>query len=264
MNEDAIGVLDSGVGGLTITKELIKLLPEESVCYISDSLNTPYGSKNSEEIYLLSEKLIRFLIAKKVKLIVIACNTITVSCIERLRIAFPLMPIVGTVPIIKKAVIESKNKRVGILSTMRTARSEYLQTLINTYGQGCFIINRGNDSLVPLIENNEADEEKITRVIKTVLRPFHEMQIDTLALGCTHFPLLREQIENEMGKYVLVLDSGAAIARQVARILDHNAIRTTNKEPVYDFYSTGENSIMNTYIKKYLKLNNYNIEKITL
>src|SRR5262245_22974677 len=125
MNNHPIGVLDSGLGGLTVLSSIVKELPNEQFIYIGDSKNTPYGKKTEEEIYHLSKRLIEFLLQKKVKLIVVACNTITVSCLERLRTDYPDMPIVGTVPVIKTAAAVSKNKCIGILSTTRTAQSDY-------------------------------------------------------------------------------------------------------------------------------------------
>src|SRR5579859_4755595 len=133
MSNYPIGVLDSGVGGLTVLNAIVQELPHESVVYIGDSRNTPYGAKTAEEIYHLSRKLIEFLREKKVKVIVIGCNTITVSCLDRLRSDYPVMPIVGTVPVIKTAAAVSTKKRIGILSTTRTAQSDYQKHLIEEF-----------------------------------------------------------------------------------------------------------------------------------
>src|SRR5205809_740298 len=111
-----IGILDSGLGGLTIGKEIIRELPNESIVSIGDSVNTPYGGKSAQELYQISKRMVAFLLKQKVKLIVVACNTITVSCLDKLRVDYPSMPLVGTVPVVKTAVAVTKNKKIGILS----------------------------------------------------------------------------------------------------------------------------------------------------
>ena len=133
MSSDSIGVIDSGLGGLSIWRQIVKKLPKESTIYLADSKNCPYGSNSSEEIYQLSKKLVTFLVQKKVKLIVLACNTITVSCLDKLRKEFPKTPIIGTVPVIKTASEITKNNKIGVLSTARTARSKYQKKLIKTF-----------------------------------------------------------------------------------------------------------------------------------
>src|SRR6266480_7134956 len=143
MNNNPIGILDSGVGGLTVLQALVHELPHESAIYNGDSHNTPYGAKSEEEIYRLSKRLIEFLLKKEVKLIVIACNTITVTCLDKLRSEYPNVPIVGTVPVIKTAAEVSKNKRIGILSTTRTAQSTYQKRLIEEFANGCTVFNHG-------------------------------------------------------------------------------------------------------------------------
>jgi glutamate racemase len=122
MNDRPIGILDSGIGGLTIAKEIITQLPQESIVYIGDSKNAPYGPQTSEQIYKHAKKLMKFLIDRDVKIVVIACNTITVNCIKKLREDYSTMPIIGTVPVVKTAAEVSRNKRIGILSTSQTAK----------------------------------------------------------------------------------------------------------------------------------------------
>ena len=243
MNNNPIGILDSGLGGLTVWKEIAALLPHESTVYIADSQNTPYGAKSHEEIYHLSKRLIEFLLTKQAKVIVIACNTITVSCLDRLRNDYPNLPIIGTVPVIKTAVEITKNKKIGVLSTTGTAESQYQKELIHKFAGGINVINLGTDELVPLIEKGELEGEKIDAILQNVLFKFKEAEVDALALGCTHFPLLRSQMEKILGSSVRVLDSGQAIARQVKRILEHNQIIAEEKEPKYEFYTTGDSEI---------------------
>lgn len=243
MNNNPIGILDSGLGGLTVWKEVVKLLPHESIMYIGDSLNTPYGAKSEEDIYRLSKKIVDFLLSKHVKLIVIACNTITVSCLDKLRDDYPDIPIVGTVPVVKTAVERTKNNRIGILSTTRTATSTYQRNLINEFAGGCDVFVHGTDELVPMIEKGEVEGERINLVLKKVLTQFQKEQVGTIALGCTHFPFLKQQMQEILGPEVTILDSGAAIARQVKRVLENNNALTEQKHPTYEFYTTGNPAI---------------------
>lgn len=239
MNNAPIGVLDSGVGGLSIWKEIVSQLPNESTIYVADSVNCPYGNKSSETIYRLAKRLVKFLILKKVKLIVLACNTITVSCLDKLREDFPNIPIVGTVPVVKTAAEKTQKKRIGILSTSATAKSRYQKDLIKKFALGCKVFNIGTDKLVPSIEQGEIGASMI-RIIEAELQPFIKAEIDVLALGCSHFPFLKEKMQKILGNNVLILDSGAAIARQVKRILIANQAISSSKITKHRFYTTGD------------------------
>jgi glutamate racemase len=239
MNDKPIGILDSGIGGMTVAKEVITLLPNESLIYIGDSRNTPYGALSAEVIHTYARKMVMSLLQKDVKLIVIACNTITVHCIDDLRREFPQVPIIGTVPVVKSAAERSKSKRIGILSTSQTARSAYQKDLIDTYADGCTVFTHGTDDLVPLIENMVLDGEEMEKVLTHVLEKFKKERVDTLALGCTHFPLVRSSMQRILGKDILLLDSGEAIARHVKRILSKNNNLSTTNKGTYTFYTTG-------------------------
>ncbi len=238
MNNQPIGILDSGVGGLSILREITKKLPNESIIYVADSKNCPYGTKTKEEIYKLARRLVEFLVKKDCKLIVVACNTITVSCIDSLRIDFLGLPIIGTVPVIKTACEKTKNKKVGILSTSKTAESQYQKYLIQKFAGDCDVLNLGNDNIVPMIEKRTA-RRKIIRLLRHEFQPFIEKGIDTLVLGCSHFPLIADLITEIIGNEVEILDSGGAIARQVERILRAENLLSGSKISKQMFYTTG-------------------------
>lgn len=242
-----IGILDSGVGGLSIVSKLIETLPNESFIYIADSANCPYGLRKEEEIFSLSKRLIEFLISKDCKIIVIACNTITVSSIDKLRKEFPDIPIVGIVPVVKTAVSRTKSKKIGIFSTMVTANSDYQKNLIGKWGEDCSILNLGSSTLVPLIE--KLDFEGIDNVLEQELKPFKDAGIDTLALGCSHFPLIKDQIQKYLPD-VLILDSAEAVSHQVRRILEHNNLFSDSKIPTYNFYTTGDLEQIEKFLDK--------------
>lgn len=242
MNNQPIGILDSGVGGLTIWREIVKELPNEPTIYLADSKNCPYGTRSEEEIYHLAKRLARFLLGQKVKLIVVACNTITVSCIDKLREEFKEVPIVGTVPAIKTAAKESKNKKIGILSTFTTAQSRYQKNLIDKFAKDCEIVSISASELVPYVERGEIEEEKVQRLTKKILKKFLLKDVDTIVIGCSHFPFLKRVIQEVMGDKVTILDSGEAIARQVRRVLTNDNILSLLNKSSYEFYTTGDAS----------------------
>lgn len=241
MKQRPIGILDSGIGGLSIWQELVSQLPHEAMVYVADSAYCPYGSRDAQNIYELSRRIVQYLIqTHNVKLVVIACNTVTVSALDRLRADFPQVPIVGIVPVIKTAAEKSKNKEIGILSTQITAQSTYQKHLIASFAHSCVVTNVGTNDLVPLVENGEIQGEKTRKILAGVLKEFQEVGVDTIALGCSHFPFLRTEIQKILGRNVQLLDSAGAVARQVHRILEKNKQEGRVIEPVDLLYTTGE------------------------
>lgn len=236
-NNSPVGILDSGVGGLSVWQEIAKHLPQEQTLYVADSANAPYGTKSEEEIFRLASRVIEFLLTKQVKLIVAACNTITVSCIDRLRQAYPQIEIVGVVPAIKTAVALSKRKKIGVLTTERTAKSSYQHDLIKKFARKCEVITVGTNKLVPLIERGE--EGQIREALPTILKPFTERDIDVVVLGCTHYPLIAAFLQVEMGREVLLVDSGEAIARRVEVLLTKHKLKSKQKTAESRFFTTG-------------------------
>jgi glutamate racemase len=245
-----IGIIDSGIGGLSVWKQITTLLPEESTRYVADSKNIPYGDKSEEEIYTLAKPLMMALLDKDVKLIVIACNTLTVSALNRFRKDFPSIPIIGTVPVVKTAAALSKNKKIGILSTKRTADSAYQKQLIDQFALGCEVTNVGTNVLVPMVESGDIDMV----VLEKELKPFTEAGIDTLALGCTHFPFLKDQIQDIVGNTVHILDSGDAIARQVRRVIQQEGIESEAVQGTHKFYTTGDEEQFTKQLQRLVSL----------
>ena len=242
-----IGIIDSGVGGLSLTSVLIKKLPKESVIYLADSHNCPYGEKSKAEIYSLTKKMVKFLLKKKIKLLVIACNTITVTAIDRLRKEFKQIPIVGIVPVIKTAQEKTTNGKIGVFSTIITAKSSYQKDLISKFAKDSTIINVGSSSLVSLIE--KGDMETINKVLQQELEIFKENNIDTLVLGCSHFPLIKNQIRKLLPD-VLILDSSEAVTRQVKRILKSDKRLSSSQNSDYNFLTTGNKEFFAKFVNK--------------
>lgn len=234
----AIGILDSGFGGLSVYRDIAEFLPHESTVYIGDHAYTPYSMKPRSVIHARVKKLIQFLRDKQVKLIVVACNTATVAGIDIYRGWFPDIPIIGVVPVIKTAAQVSKSKKFIVLSTVFTAHSAYQKKLIRTFANGCRVYNLGCTGLVSRVENGAINGTEVTKELRTILIPIVKKGADVIALGCTHFPFLKDQIRAIVGEDIAILDSGGAVARHVGRILEQNNIPAPASRGSHTFYST--------------------------
>lgn len=213
-----IGVFDSGVGGLTILKELLRELPDEHFLYFGDTGNCPYGVRPVAEIQELSRNAAQFLLDRGAKIIVVACNTASVSALAHLRDTFEC-PFVGVVPAIKPAAALTRTGRVGIAATEASARGDYLRQLIAEYANGVEVFAVGCPRLVLLAEAGILDGPEAESAIREYVAPLLEAGIDTLVLGCTHFPAMSEAFARVVGPGVTMIDSGAAIARQTRKVL---------------------------------------------
>lgn len=213
-----VGVFDSGVGGLTILKELLRELPDERFIYFGDTGNCPYGVRPVEEIQELSRNGARFLLDHGAKIIVVACNTASVSALANLRETFDC-PFVGVVPAIKPAAALTRTGRVGIAATEASARGDYLRQLIADHANGVEVFAVGCPRLVLLAEQGILDGTDAEAAIREYIAPILDAGIDTLVLGCTHFPAMQDAFARVVGSGVTVIDSGAAIARQTRRVL---------------------------------------------
>ena len=250
MNNAPIGVFDSGVGGLTILREIQRQLPAESIVYIGDTANCPYGGKSATEIHSLARQIMLQMRDLGAKLVVVACNTISVNCIADLRAEFPEMPIVGTAPAVKTASAVSKSRKIGVLSTVATANSPYQAMLVEQFASDCSVTNVGTNELVPRIERGAWSTE-LPDVLPAVLAPFRDAEVDALVLGCTHYPLLREEISEFLGPDVAVVDSGEAIARQVGRVLEANGLQNeSGLPPGYRYLTTADSPALDNVLAR--------------
>jgi glutamate racemase len=213
-----VGVFDSGVGGLTILVELLRELPEERFVYFGDTANCPYGVRAVEEIQQLSAAGVRFLVERGAKIIVLACNTASVSAVDYLRATFA-QPIVVVVPAVKPAAERTRTGRVGVAATEASARGDYLKGLIRRFAGGVRVLAEGCPRLVELAEAGQLDGPETEAAVRAYIAPMLAEGIDVLVLGCTHFPAMRDVFEGVAGPGVEVIDSGAAIARQTRRRL---------------------------------------------
>jgi len=253
MNNFPIGVIDSGSGGLSIWKDISVLLPNESIIYIGDHAYLPYSEKTTECIQNRVLKLIQFLLNKRVKLIVIACNTATVAGIDLYRQRFPDIPIVGVVPVIKTAATLTRTNNICVLSTKYTAKSNYQMELIKEFAPKATVFAIGSSRLVEYIESESDRTVSIIKELQEILAPVRRRNIDTIVLGCTHFPFIEKEIKKVMGLPLSFLDSGPAVARQVNRILEHNGLYTRNTSAKYVFYTTGNKKKVSIVYNKLLE-----------
>jgi len=226
--DSPIGVFDSGVGGLTILRELLRELPDERYVYFGDTGNCPYGVRTEEEIQALSVAAANFLLERGAKIIVVACNTASVSALATLRSTFDT-PFVGVVPAVKPAAEQTRTKRVGVASTEASAKGGYLQRLIRDHADGVEVLPVGCPRLVTLAEEGKLDGPEVEKTVHGYIQPLLDHGIDILVLGCTHFPAMRTVFERVAGPEVAIIDSGAAIARQTRRVLTERGWLVTER-----------------------------------
>ncbi len=225
-----VGVFDSGLGGISVLRELRRRLPGEDYLYFADSAWCPYGIRPPEEIRERSAKVVGDLIAAGAKVVVIACNTASAMVVFALRDAFPDVPLVGLEPAVKPAVERSRAGRVGVLATPRTVAGERLRWLIETYAAGVEVHRVAATGLVELVEEGILDGPEVDAALRPLLDPMIAVGVDKLVLGCTHYPFLRAPIERYMGSGVEVIDSGAAIARRLDAVLTGAGLRRERNE----------------------------------
>ena len=220
INNQPIGLFDSGIGGTSIWSAIHELLPNEDTIYLADSKNAPYGKKTKEEIIALSIKNTEFLLEKNVKLIVVACNTATTNAIKELRDLYKV-PFIGIEPAIKPAAIHSKTQTIGILATKGTLSSELFNKTVEKY-QDTHIIEQIGYGLVELIENGVLNSPEMEKLLHSYLQPMIEANIDYLVLGCSHYPYLIPLIKKIIPNHIQIIDSGEAVARQTQKIIEEN------------------------------------------
>ena len=229
MSEAPIGLFDSGVGGLSIFNEIRQLLPNESLVYFADSANAPYGEQGRDFIQKRSLEIISHLVALGCKVIVIACNTATTEAIQFLR-EHSSIPLIGVEPAIKPAVEFSQSKRVGVLATYRTVNSQRTQQLIELYAADTEVFLQACPGWVEFIEEN-SNSLMPPELLDRHVTPLLQNNIDTLVLGCTHYPFLREQIKAFVGDEVELIDTGKPVSQQLLRVLTMNELLNSQGRP---------------------------------
>ena len=248
MNNNSIGFFDSGIGGITIWESVNRLLPNENTIYLADSNNSPYGTKSYDELINISKENVDFLINKKCKLIVVACNTATTNSINFLRESYDL-PFIGIEPAIKPAALNTKTGKIGVLATKGTLGSSLFEKTSNIHGNKVEIIEQHGIGLVELIEKGIYSGSKIDSLLKEYLNPMIENDIDKLVLGCTHYPLIKDSIKKIINESIEIIECSEAVALQTKRILIKSNLINSNAEKSEKlFYTNGDKNVLNSLL----------------
>jgi glutamate racemase len=221
--ENPIGVFDSGVGGLSVLREIRRLLPHEDLLYVADSAHVPYGEKSNAFIEARSIAITEFFIRQQAKAIVVACNTATSAAVETLRARFDL-PIVAMEPAIKPAAAQSRSRIVGVLATSGTLKGERFATLRARHGNGVEILVQPCPGWVERVENGDLDSAETEAAVRRYVTPLLERGADTLVLGCTHYPFLIDLIQRVAGEQITLIDPSPAVARELQRRLQQQLL----------------------------------------
>jgi len=235
--QKSIGVFDSGIGGLTVVRALMQRLPKENITYFGDTARVPYGSKSAEVVREYAFEDTRFLLQLGVKIIVVACNTVSAVAIDDLKSHFSL-PIVGMInPGAEEAVKASRSGRIGVIGTLATIASESYTRALKAEDPRVTVFSRACPLFVPLAEEGWSDHPVSQMVANEYLSDLHKHQIDTLILGCTHYPILRSVIQRAVGTGVTLIDSGEAAAAEVEILLrQHDLLNPVSEQPNHGFF----------------------------
>lgn len=235
-----IGIFDSGVGGLSVTREIMAQLPGQPFLYLADQANAPYGQRSLAEIRAFAGGITRFLLDKGATMIVVACNTASAAALHWLRAQFPTVPFVGMEPAVKPAASRTRTGHVGVIATQATFQGELFASLVDRYANNIIVHTQVCPALVSLVEAGEVDSPRARAAVHEYLAPLLAAGIDELVLGCTHYPFLAPIIEAEVGPGVEVIDPAPAVARQVGRVLAQYGWPATGSGRVaHRFYTTG-------------------------
>jgi glutamate racemase len=245
-----IGVFDSGVGGLTVLKAITERLPEEALCYFADTARVPYGPQPAASIIQYSLEITDFLIGQGAKLIVVACNTATAAALHVLRAEWPHLPFVGMEPAVKPAAQATRNGRVGVLATYTTIHSDRYASLMRRFAHGVQVWEDPCVGLVPLIEQGKWADAETAQLLRKILSPMLEKGVDTIVLGCTHYPLVEPLIRQIAGADLAIINPAPAVARRVEELLLTYGLQQpgTGSRPPYTFFASGEQSVMEATI----------------
>ena len=237
MNNNPIGIYDSGFGGLSVWRELYRALPNESLVYLGDGKNCPYGSQPPEQIMQYATQSVERLLERGCKMIVVACNTATAVAIKYLRDMYPAVPFVGLEPAVKPACLTTKSGVVGVVATERSLQGEKFLTTLARYGEGVEVVKVVGQGFVEAVEADAESLPQTEMLVRQTIEPIIEAGADVIVLGCTHYPFLRAVIDRVIGdRAVRVIDSGEAVEKRVESLLDEYDMRaSTDNKAQYDF-----------------------------
>lgn len=257
MDNRPIGLFDSGVGGLSAVRVLRRVAPTENICYFGDTARVPYGDRTSEDIRALSLQDARFLRSRDVKALVIACNTITANALEEITADSPGIPVIGVIqPAAEEAVRVSRSGRIGIIATNATVNSGVYTTAIQALRPDAVVTARGCPKLVPLIETGHTapTDEQLMPVLREYLAPLMAAEVDTVILGCTHYPLIAGAAAAILGEDVALVDSGAAcIGAVIDALRERDALAAPDNRKTEDFFCSARMDDFTAVAEAFLK-----------
>lgn len=246
-----IGIIDSGVGGLTVAKQIIRQLPKEEIYYLGDTARCPYGSRSYDEIRKFTWEMTNYLLAQEIKMLVIACNTATSVVLAEMRKKLSI-PVIGVVHPGSRAAIKITNKgKIGVIGTNATINSKAYHKALKRIDNNVEVQGLACPEFAGIVENGDFDKPETFEIVKETLSPLIGTNIDTLILGCTHYPLLSPIIQKVMGPSIQLISSGDETAREVSAILDQQNLLADFENVTHTFFTTGD---ANTFTKIASKL----------
>jgi glutamate racemase len=260
-----IGIFDSGLGGLTVLKEISRILPNENIIYFGDTARVPYGTKSKETIIKFSVQDADLLMDLDVKMIVVACNTVSSLSLGILKRRYDI-PLVGVIePGARKAAEITDKMKIGVIGTKATVASGIYEKEIKSINPGINVISASCPLFVPLVEEGRLTGAITKQIVREYLAPLKKNNIDVLILGCTHYPLLKPVIQEVVGQSVSLVDSAKETAKEVKRAIDENEIgNTIKKKPVYRFYVSDEPFLFKKIGEKFLGKSIESIERVEI
>ncbi|WP_281885984.1 glutamate racemase [Paenibacillus sp. YYML68] len=253
MQQQAIAILDSGVGGLTVAKEIMRQLPREKILYFGDTARTPYGPRPAEEVISYTHQIVDYLLQYQPKMIVIACNTATAVAIEEVRARLTI-PVLGVIsPGARAAIKSTKNQIVGVIGTDGTIKSGAYEDALRLISPSIQVVSKACPLFVPLVERGMFRSDQTEQVVSATLSELKETPMDCLILGCTHYPFLSDAIGKAMGPGVKLISSADETAREVSTILYHKGMLTTSmKMPIHQFFCSGDPNMFRSIAQGWL------------
>lgn len=248
-SNSAIGVFDSGIGGISVLREIRRQMPQESVFYFGDQGHIPYGPRPMEQIRDFSEEITRFLLAKNAKIIVVACNTASAAALKYLREKFPDAPFVGMEPAVKPAAENTHTGRVGVLATPTTFQGALYTSVVERFAHGVELFQSTCPGLVQQIEKGNLKGSETRRILEDALIPMLQKNIDTVVLGCTHYPFVIPLIKEIVGDQIRVIDPAPSVAKQTARLLEARGLKNSSaSNGDMEFFTSGESEALQSML----------------
>ncbi|ATH92684.1 glutamate racemase [Bacillus glycinifermentans] len=266
MLDQPIGVIDSGVGGLTVAKEIMRQLPKENIIYLGDTKRCPYGPRDRKEVLSFTWEMTNYLLSRHhIKMLVIACNTATAIALEDISQAVGI-PVIGVVQHGARAAIKvTENQRIGVIGTENTIRSGAYEKALLSLNGDLTVENVACPMFVPFVESGKFLDETADEIVRASLYPLRDSSIDTLILGCTHYPILKEPIQRYMGERVNIISSGDETAREVSTILSYNGLLNKSAlSPEHQFFTTGDRERFKKIANDWFGYDVKNVNSITI